>query len=139
MNLHVELPGRETAVSVLSCFGIASVPILAYVAVWEWATPGLYLFLGLGTYLLLGGFALWQLIRAVQMDERLRKLGAAGVVVGLAATIFLGLRPRAGCIEPGQCPSGLTLDPLQFALGMALTSLSLFLDVRRRANFRRNG
>lgn len=135
MNPSAGRPRRETAISMLSCVSISAIPILAYVVVWEWMAPDLYLFLGLGTYLLLGGFALWQLVRAVQMDDWPRQLGAVGVVVGFAVTIFLGLRPKAGCLDTGPCLSGLTLHPLQFALGLTVTSLALFLDVRNRAGF----
>lgn len=134
MNANVELPERETALSLLSCFGIILMPILAYVVVWEWTAPGLHLFLILGTYLLLGGFALWQLIRAAQMDSWVRRLGTVGVVVGLTAILFRGLSPKAGCIEPAGCVSGLTLQPFPFALGMMITSFSLFLDIRNRSN-----
>ena len=125
---------REAAISLLACVGISVIPILAYVVVWEWTAPDLYLFLGLGTYLLLGGFALWQLVRAVQMDDWTQQLGTVGVVVGFAVTIFLGLRPGAGCLDTGPCLGGLTLHPLQFALGLTVTSLALFLDVRNRAD-----
>ena len=134
MNPSAGRPRRETAISMLSCVGISAIPILAYVAVWEWTAPGLHLFIVFGTYWLLGGFALWQMIRVAQMNHWTRKLGAIGIVVGLTVTIFSGLSPKAGCIEPTGCVSELTLQSLPFALGMALTSLFLFLDVRNRAN-----
>ncbi|WP_132057618.1 hypothetical protein [Halorussus amylolyticus] len=132
MNPTAKSPSRSVAFSLLTSTGIAVIPILAYVAIWRWTVPDFYLFLILGTYLLLGVLGVCQALRAIRMDSWIRRLGALSVTVGFAATIFFGLRPRAGCLEAGACLSGLTLHPLQFAFGLILTSLSLFLDVRDR-------
>jgi hypothetical protein len=134
MDASARLWDRRVATSAASCFGVGLVPVLAYVAFWEWITPPFYLFVILGTYLLLGGFAVLQMLRAAKMDRWSRRVGALGVVVGFAATIFLGLRPRQACLEPamGTCLSGLTPHPLQLTLGMLVVTASLYLDLGSR-------
>lgn len=114
----------------LSCVGVALFVTLAYVGLWTVVAPQFYLFLVLGTYALLGGLALVQLLRATRMDGWTRRLGALGVVPGLVVAIFLGLRPRIACLDFGPCQSGLTAQPLQLALGIAVIAVSLFLDGR---------
>lgn len=114
----------------LSCVGLSLLLTLAYVGVWTWTKPGYYLFLVLATYAGLGGLALVQIARAVRMDGWTRRLGAIGVVLGFAVTIFLGLRPRTACLDVGPCLSGLAPRPLQLAFGVGIVAASLFLDRR---------
>jgi hypothetical protein len=125
-------PGRSAIRSTLPYFGLSLLATLAYVGIWRWVAPGYYLFLVLGTYLLLGGLALLQLLRTIRMDRWTPRLGAFGVVFGFAVTVFLGLRPRTACVDTGPCPSGLTPHSLQLALGIGLVTVSLFLDFRGR-------
>ncbi len=117
-----------------TCIGVTLGLVLVYVGVWKLANPRYHLFIVLGTYAVLTGAGVLQLVRATQMDGWTRRLGAAGVVFGFAVTIFLGLRPRTACLDVGPCQSGLTLYPLQFAVGILVVASSLFLDVggRRR-------
>jgi hypothetical protein len=126
------LSNRSPAVSILACLCLSVSSLLAYVGIWRWVAPGYYLFLVLGTYLLLGGLALLQLLRTIWMDRWTPRLGAFGVVFGFAVTVFLGLRPRTACVDTGPCPSGLTPHSLQLALGIGLVTVSLFLDFRGR-------
>jgi hypothetical protein len=125
-----ELEDRGAVFALLSAVGVALLFLLAYVGIWMLAAPGLYLFLVLGTYALLGGLAIVQAVRAVRATLWLRRVGALGVVFGLAATIFLGLRPRPACLDFGPCQSGLTPQPIQLALGVGIVAVSLFLDDR---------
>lgn len=134
MGMNRRLINRSTASSILSCLGLSLLLILAYVGIWKWTDSNYYLFLVLGTYASLGGFALLQTFRATRMGRWVRRFGAIGVVLGFAVTIFLGLRPKIACLDFGPCQSGLTLHPLQFALGIGILTASLFLDVRNCTN-----
>lgn len=134
MDAKGRLSNHPVMTSLLSCVAVSLGLLSTYVALWTWVAPGHYVFLVLVTYWLLGGFALWQLFRAARMYGWTRKLGAIGVFVGLAVTIFLGLRPKTACLDLGPCRSGLTPHPLQLTLGIAVTSASLFLDVRSHTN-----
>ena len=127
-----KLSTRSPAFSILACLCLGLLSLLAYVGIWRWVAPGYYLFLVLGTYLLLGGLALLQLLRTIRMDRWTPRLGAFGVVFGFVVTVFLGLRPRTACVDTGPCPSGLTPHSLQLALGIGLVTVSLFLDFRGR-------
>lgn len=134
MGTKRRFENRGTAFLIASSLGSSLLLVLAYVGIWKWVAPGYYLFLVLGTYWLLGGSALWQLLRVARMDHWSRRLGAIGVPFGFAVTIFLGLRPRTACLDTGPCLSGLTPHPLQVALGLILVTASLFLDVRNATN-----
>jgi uncharacterized membrane protein HdeD (DUF308 family) len=137
--MRPERSGRSSAVALLVSVGATLSALSAYVAVWELVAPGYYLFLILGTYASLGGVALLQVVRAAKLDEWTRRVGALGVVVGLSAAIFLGLRPRPACLDTGPCLSGLSPHPFQLALGVALASGSLFLDRRSRGSSAERG
>jgi hypothetical protein len=136
MDVGTWLSNHRVATSIGSCFGAGLIPLLAYVAFWEWLDPLLYLFAILGTYAVLGGFAVLQTFRAAKMNEWKRRIGALAVVVGFAAAIFLGLRPKPDCLEPamGSCLRGLTVHPVQFALGMLVVTASLCFDFGDRFN-----
>lgn len=125
--------------SLLFCLGISLAFLLSYAAIWKLIESQYYLFVVIGTYAALGIFTLIQVMRATQMDSWARRLGAISIVPGLILTIFSGLSPKVGCLEPPQCTSGLTPHPIPLALGMAIVTASLFLDVRSRINQIVNG
>lgn len=129
-NARIFDPVERRSLASYLCLGL--LPVAGFVAAWELLNPGYRIFVVVGTYAALCTLAVLQMVRAALMDTWTRRIAAIGVVVGLAVTIFMGLRPKLPCIEAAPCLSGISLHPSHFLLGVALTVESLYLDPQDR-------